>query len=598
MFNKRNVINIREVLAIMTVRYTNEKNTLILIALLKAHRINKVVASPGATNISFVSGVQSDPFFTVYSAADERSAAYIACGLAEESGEPVVITCTGATASRNYLPALTEAYYRKLPILAVTATMPIGRIGQLIPQNIDRSVVQNDIAKKSVYLCTCYSKEQEWICGVHANDAILELTRNGGGPVHINLETVYSKDFSVEKLPNVRPIFRIETDDAFPSLPRGNIGIFVGAHSKWNDRLTSAVDKFCKSHNAVVLCDQTSNYRGAYRSLSNLVTDQVGHSADCNNFDLIIHIGNVSGAYLSFSVKETWRVNPDGEVRDTLKHLHYVFQMREEVFFEHFAEIGKSSDNTISASWQKTYNDYRSRIPELPLSNIWFVSQIADKLPSNSVVHLGILNTLRSWNFFETPSDVLFYCNTGGFGIDGVLSSAVGASLFDPSKLYYCFIGDLAFFYDMNALGNRHVSNNLRVVLVNNGKGTEFRNYNHRAAILGEAADLFVAAAGHYGAKSPTLAKHYAEDLGFEYIGVYSKDDARAAIEQLIQPAISEKPLFVEIFTDSKDESDALYAITHLFGESHSVRGTFKKVFGRGGIRFLNCIRTRIKKRK
>lgn len=98
---------------------TDERNAQILIQVLKAHGIKKVIASPGTTNACLVSSMQSDPFFEIYSAPEERSGAYMACGMAAESGEPVVLSCTGATASRNYMPALTEAFYRKLPILTV-----------------------------------------------------------------------------------------------------------------------------------------------------------------------------------------------------------------------------------------------------------------------------------------------------------------------------------------------------------------------------------------------------------------------------------------------------------------------------------------------
>jgi len=98
----------------MNFYYSVERNVQIVIAILKANNIRKVIASPGVTNIPFVGSIQNDPFFEVYSCVDERSAAYMACGLSEESGEPVVISCTGATASRNYMPGLTEAYYRKL----------------------------------------------------------------------------------------------------------------------------------------------------------------------------------------------------------------------------------------------------------------------------------------------------------------------------------------------------------------------------------------------------------------------------------------------------------------------------------------------------
>lgn len=84
--------------------YTNERNAQILISLLKQYNIKKIIASPGSSNKGFVGSVQQDPWFEMYSCVDERSAAYLACGLSAETKEPVVLTCTGATASRNYLP--------------------------------------------------------------------------------------------------------------------------------------------------------------------------------------------------------------------------------------------------------------------------------------------------------------------------------------------------------------------------------------------------------------------------------------------------------------------------------------------------------------
>ena len=81
--------------------YVSERNVQIVLSLLKVHGVRKVIASPGATNLTLVASMQQDPYFEIYSSVDERSAAYIACGLAAESGEPVVFSCTGATASRN-----------------------------------------------------------------------------------------------------------------------------------------------------------------------------------------------------------------------------------------------------------------------------------------------------------------------------------------------------------------------------------------------------------------------------------------------------------------------------------------------------------------
>lgn len=107
--------------------YTTESNVQIIVSLLKAHGIHLAVASPGTTNMCLVGSLQNDPYFTVYSSVDERSAAYMACGLSEQTGESVVLSCTGATASRNYYPGLTEAYYKKLPVIAITSHQRYGK---------------------------------------------------------------------------------------------------------------------------------------------------------------------------------------------------------------------------------------------------------------------------------------------------------------------------------------------------------------------------------------------------------------------------------------------------------------------------------------
>lgn len=181
---------------------TDERNAQILIQVLKAHGIKKVIASPGTTNACLVSSMQSDPFFEIYSAPEERSGAYMACGMAAESGEPVVLSCTGATASRNYMPALTEAFYRKLPILTVTSSRRNAYIGHNCDQVTDRTVLPNDVAKISVQMPIVLDDVSEWNCTINANKAVLELYHRGGGPAHINLETTYSK----KKVTDIQPV--------------------------------------------------------------------------------------------------------------------------------------------------------------------------------------------------------------------------------------------------------------------------------------------------------------------------------------------------------------------------------------------------------
>ena len=557
--------------------YSSEKNVQMLIQLMKVHGVRKVVISPGATNVCLVGSLQQDPDFTLYSSVDERSAAYMACGLAAESGEPVALSCTGATASRNYIPGLTEAYYRRLPVLAITATQHPGRIGSYTPQVIDRTAQLNDMVVCSVQALVPQTDEDAWALNVELNRALIALRKNGGGPVHINLMTTYSKDFSVRQLPPARVIRHIGYQDELPALHPGRIGIYAGAHQAWSAGLTGAVDRFCAAYGAVVFCDHTSNYRGKYRVCPSLVCSQEQYVSPCRTVDTMIHIGYVSGSYIGMYPQEVWRVNPDGELRDAFHKLSFVFQMEEKDFFAAYAARagqGSGASGAYLAEWQSECSRVAAKVPELPFSNAWLAQQTAAKLPAGSVLHLGILNSLRCWNFFETPASVCGYANTGGFGIDGGVSALLGASLAQPDKLFFGVVGDLAFFYDLNALGNRHVGPNVRLLLVNNGRGTEFRNYNHPAARFGDGADAYMAAAGHFGRQSHALVKHYAQDLGFDYLSAATKEEYLAQLPAFLAPQPAARPMLFEVFTDSADESSALQLMYNL---ETNAAGTAKK---------------------
>lgn len=583
----------------MSTYYSAEENVQILIALMKEHGVRKVVASPGTTNVCFVASLQYDTFFEIYSAADERSAAYIACGLAAESGEPVVITCTQATASRNYMPALTEAYYRRLPILAVTATRHESEVGHKLQQVIDRSVLPNDIAKLSVSLPMIHTEKERWSCVVNANKALLELKRHGGGPVHINLGTEYTQDFTVQTLPKVRKIERYFPEQVLPLLIPGNIGIFVASHLAWDDDLTDAVDSFCEKYDAVVLCDHTSNYRGRYGVMEKLVANQKLYHADCNNFTTLIHIGNMSGSYLNFHTERVWRVSPDGEICDPFEKLTAVFEMEELYFFNYY--LNKQSSEIVNTSfyeqWKTEFEDLTDKAisisEKLPYSNIWVAQQTLPKLPDCSVLHLGIYNTLRSWSFFKAPKNVLGFSNVGGFGIDGNVSSLIGASLVHPDKLYFGVVGDLSFFYDMNSLGNRHIGKNIRLMLINNGRGTEFTNMDNFTfqAGIDKRAVSFIAAEGHYGNQSRNLVKHYAEDLGFCYLSASNKTEYLEALDKFVTPEIGDKPILFEVFTDSNDERDALEMMYTLKGPAMGkMKQVAKSVLGEKGVQVVKKI--------
>lgn len=569
---------------------TSERNIQIVIALLKANNIKRVITSPGATDVSINASLQHDSFFELYSSVDERSAAYMACGMAAESGEPVVLTCTGATSARNYMPGLTEAYYRHLPVLAITCCRSNSNVGHYVDQVTDRSNPPSDVANISVYCQSIHCEDDEWDVTIKANKAILGLTWNGGGPCHINLATQYSLDFSVKDIRPVNVIRRYNSIDYLPEMPDGRIAIFVGCHEVWSKELTDAVDTFCAMYNAVVLCDQTSNYKGKYRVLFRLIADQYEAKMHDANFDLVIHIGYVSASVVK--ARKVWRVNPDGEIRDTFRRLAAVFQMEELDFFSYYAKKGFGKNDSLLSEYTNLYNNLKESIPELPFSNIWIAKQMAPMLPDNSILHLGILNSLRSWNYFEIPLSVSSFSNTGGFGIDGGVSSLIGASLIHKDKLFFGVFGDLLFFYDMNSIGNRHVGANLRILIINNGLGQEFKNYTSNGAVLGEETDLYIAACGHFGNHSRKVAKAYSESLGFRYLSADSKESFNESCKEFLSPKVTEGPLLFEIFTDTRDESEAYRLITTLSVKSRMLLKGVQMVSSKE----LNGVRSGIQK--
>lgn len=565
--------------------YTLEENVCILIALLKANNIKKIIVSPGSTNASFVLSLQNDDFFQLYSCIDERSAAYMACGLAEETGEVVVISCTGApAASRNYLPGLTEAYYRKLPILAITSTQRITKLNKLIPQITDRSVEPRDSVKSLFFVPVIKHDDDRKHCENIINRAIIDLFKNGTGPVLLNVEIEYTTNFEQKKLPNINPVKFYTVYDSLPKIQNLKTAIFVGSHRKMDYELVHLIEAFCEQFNACIFADHTSGYNGKYKIQYSLLAGQIDKNSELMAFDLLIHFGEISGDYYTQMLKptEVWRISEDGVLHDTFSSNNSVFCMNEKYFFKYYFK-NESVNLSLYENLKSTIEDLRLKIPDVPFSNIWIASYLSKKLPQKSTIYFSILNTLRSWNFFEIDNTINTFSNVGAFGIDGGLSSLIGASLADRNKLFFAFTGDLAFFYDMNSLGNREISNNLRIMIINNGLGTEFKHYNSWGGKYDTDIDQFIAAKGHFNNKD--IIKQYTQALGFKYI---SAIDKKEFLENYLDFIIieSEKPVVFEVFTSDKDESESLEKVLSINKTiSGEIKKTVKKTLGESNTR-------------
>ena len=541
--------------------YSSKKNVQVLISLLKAHGVRHAVLSPGSRNMAIVASIEDDPDFTCYSVVDERSAAYFAIGVSTANGNaPVLLSCTSAQATRNYIPAMTEAYYRGTPLVVVTADFAPSRIGQNVMQAVNQLSVPRDAAKISIGLPLVKDDDDEAYCARLVNEAMLELFHHGSGPVHINIPVDEHWDGGVEHLPPHKKIDRYTSADSLPPLTAQRILVAVGSHAPFSPDEEDALSSFALHYDAVVYTNHLSNFHGANAVNASLLIENLSQKQLAEyRPDLIITIGGQIGDYAFDGVARStgadhWRVHLDGAVRDTYGHLTKVFELPDAAFFRAYLDHADVPRNTgFYDKWRK--GNAQRVIPSiLPLSHAFVAATLAPLIPKQSVLHFAILSAFRNWTFFELDESVEGYSNVAAFGIDGCLSAFLGHAS-ATARPCFLVIGDLSFFYDMNAIGIRDVTPNARIILVNNGGGGEFRLYSHAAdKYFGDGANRHIAAAGHHGS-----ARAWVESMGWEYAAVRSKSELIECSEAFVSP--SDRPMLLEIFTTMNDDSDGVRII-------------------------------------
>lgn len=540
--------------------YTILENARIVISLLKKHNIRYIVLSPGGSNIPIVQGVQHDPFFKCYSVVDERSAMYFAIGLYLQTGEIIATSCTSAQATRNYIPGLTEAYYKRAPILAITMSKHPRYLRQDYMQCPIQTSLPVDSVKKSFSLPRISNEHDRAQCIRTANDAILELTHHGKGPVQLNIEEIDSEtwafDYSIEKLPDVRSIHRYNYWDSLnPNEMKGKrIMLLIGEHRPFSDEEILAIESFTKSHNVFVYSDHTSNYSGQYALNANPVVSTTSQSLFIEKYapEILITIGGLTGDYAIFKPLfktpegyfEHWRVDIDGNVVDTYGKLTRIYEMQPSEFFIKMTSE-EESEHSYYATWKLGLDSIDYNI-DIPLSNLYAAIRLCRKIPAGSIMNYAILNSLRVWGYVQIGKSVKTFSNLAAFGIDGCMSTAFGESV-ETNDLTFLITGDLAFYYDMNALGIRHLKNNIRVLLCNNNGGMEFK-----FGSLFEKTDVstYIAADGHF-----KNCKGWAETNGFEYIPIHNKEQFDASVDRFVGQ--SDKPILMELFTTPENERKA-----------------------------------------
>ena len=530
----------------------NMKNIEIVVRLLKENNIKRIVISPGGTNIPLVKAIQNDDFFTCYSVVDERSAVYFAIGLFLQTGEIIATSCTSAQATRNYIPGLTEAFYKKVPILAITMEKHPRFTYQEYMQAPDQGSLPKDCVKKTYELPFISDVNDVYHSIRVANEAICELTRNGFGPVQMCIPWL---DFALsDKIPNIRNISILKIEEEWEiNICNKKILIIIGEHRTFTVEEIENIEIFCDNYNAVVYTNHLSNYHGKYAINGNLLLSTISIEEFKNKLqpDIVISLGGQPGDYPLYKLisspelddVEHWRISEDGQIVDTYDKLTKVFWCSEKYFFERMKK-DRCTEHNYFMEWVKNKDKLKTDI-DVPFSNVFIAQYLHTRIPQNSIIQFSILNSLRTWELFELDETVKCFSNVAAFGIDGGLSTLIGQSVISE-ELCFMVIGDLAFFYDMNSIGNRHIKNNVRILLVNNNGGIEFK----LGGKTDNSVDEYIAAANHF-----SNAKGWAETCGFEYVSARNKQEFVLYGEEFLQK--SARPILFEVFVSDIDESNA-----------------------------------------
>lgn len=544
--------------------YSDKKNILQLAALLKAHGVRKLVLCPGSRNAAIVHTLANIEDFTCYSVTDERSAGFFAIGLSLQGGGPAAVCCTSGSALLNLHPAVAEAYYQQIPLIVISADRPAAWIGQMDGQTLPQPNVFGELVKMSVNLPEVNNEEDEWYCNRLINEAILETTHHGKGPVHINVpisEPIYR--FTAKELPEVRVINRYQGLNVYDRDYKGLIAklnetnkrmIMVGQMGLIYQFDKKFVKPLCK--NFVWLTEHLANETTPGWAIKNFdvavsAMDEVREEQMAPDL-LITYGGHIVSKQMkkylrNHPPKEHWHIAPDGKVADLFGCLTTIIEMDPFEFLEKIAFLLENNPTNYPLMWE----NWCKVIPEpsLPYSQISVTGDLIKTLPAPCSLHLANSSTVRYAQLFAMPKEVEVCCNRGVNGIEGSLSSAIGYAA-ASTNTNFLIIGDLSFFIDMNALWMSHVRNNLRILLFNNEGGEIFHTLPGMEK--NGKSRLYITA------EHQTSAKGWAEERNFQYIKVTDADEWADTLPILTLTEELAQPLLVEVFTDKDTDTKLL----------------------------------------
>ncbi|MCE7990631.1 MAG: 2-succinyl-5-enolpyruvyl-6-hydroxy-3-cyclohexene-1-carboxylic-acid synthase [Roseivirga sp.] len=539
-------------------------------AICAGHGIQTAIISPGSRSAPLTLAFARHPALETKVISDERAAAFIALGMAQQQQKPVALICTSGSAAFNYAPAVAEAYFQEVPLLVLTADRPPEWINQYDGQTIQQENIYGKHVKASFsYPDNPNQPDIAWHGNRIVNEALLQCSAEPKGPVHINVplrEPFYPEANEKTLFREVRPIKRpapqaVLSDENWKALTEtwqlAHRRLIIGGQLTDTEDLVQALNSFSNKHHSPVVSDIISNLHG----LQNAILHQDAFLCPENDKenvglipDLLITFGksNISKNLKRFIRKHKpahhWHIQPHERYQDTFQSLTRIIPMEPDAFFTAFHE--RLQDQPTSSAYlnewlerdRKKRANVHSFFQSQPFGEFETVNEVMSALPADSQLHLANSMSVRYANFvgLRGRSDVKVFCNRGTSGIDGSNSTAVGAAL-AQDQLITLITGDMAFFYDRNAFWHNYPIHNLRIVLLNNHAGGIFR------MIKGPSDQPELAE--YFETEQLLTAENTAKDFGMEYKKVGDREELGKALADFYQPGPTAKILEVE--TDS-----------------------------------------------
>lgn len=504
--------------------YSNKESVNILTSLLVAHGIRHAVVCPGSRNAPIVHNFNECPDIHCYPVTDERSAGFYALGMAQALKKPVAVCVTSGSALLNLVPAVAEAYYQHIPLVVISADRPPQWIDQLDGQTLPQPDALGRFVKKAVSLPEPHDEETRWYCNRLVNEALIVKQ----APVHINVPlTEPLFEFSTPVLPTERKIELLPADIT-------------------NITLGHVLRMFMQAKRPMLIAGQPMN-----PNLDEAVSLVEEDERYVPNFVLFAGGSIVSKRVKRFlrKAKTSWAVNATGEVNDTFMNLTHVVQGDEAVVVDQIRFMLEQQPHPFVQMWDELLSHVRQQADlfEPTYSQMAVVKVFERQLPTlidqGSMFHVHYANSMsiRLANIYARHH---VCCNRGVNGIDGSLSAAAGFSVVNDDKVF-CVIGDLSFFYDSNALWNRNLRGNFRILLLNNGGGGIFQHL--KGLDKSAARDQFVSAAHH------TTAEGICQQNDIVYLRAENMEEVQKGLDTLLY-INSERPVLLEVFTHAEQD--------------------------------------------